>query len=828
MTSEQNKMKGRSGSIPVMDFLSRTLRISTVWKYLMAKVGMKRRNVKFKGRPETFYRMFFELAHDAIFLMQGDRFIECNPATLRMFGCRKEDIINERPMRFSPALQPDGGDSGAKALGKIHTALSGVSVLFEWRHCRLDGSEFDAEVSLNRVDLGGEPYLQAIVRDITERKRSEEALRIAHDQLLNIIEFLPDPTFVVDRDKKVIAWNHAIEILSGVPKEKMLGQGDYGYAVPFFGRRQPILIDLLDGPAGEVDPAYKFVRKVGDKVYAESFLPIIYQGKGAHLWGVAAPLYDRNGTRWGAIEAIRDVTDRVKAAESLSESEERFRAAFENGAIAMAITSLHHKLLRVNKAFCQMLGFSEGELVGRSFTEITYPDDIEKNLIELRRINDGIQNLFRIEKRYIRKDGAVIWADMSTACVRDAQGSPLYIITHVQDITDRKRAESEVQRLKNYLSNIINSMPSILVGMDQKGTVIQWNKLAEQMSGIAAGDAVGKSLKVLLPDFSPWIDSLQGKIEQHHPASLEKLLLVKDGERHFYDVVLYPLEANGVEGTVVRIEEVTEQARIQELMVQTEKMVLVGGLAAGMAHEINNPLGIITQAVQNIERRLSPELPANQRVAEELGLRLELLKTYFDRREIPIFIKDIQAASSRAARIIVNMLQFSRKSEAVHQQVRLSEVLEKAVELAANDYDLKKRYDFWSVEIIREYEPDLPVVPVITVEMEQVFLNLLKNAAQAMAANPPERKPRITLRLRRERDYAVAEVEDNGPGMEETVLRRIFEPFFTTKGPGVGTGLGLSVSYMIVTQNHKGLISVESTPGTGTRFTVKLPFLPKE
>jgi signal transduction histidine kinase len=273
----------------------------------------------------------------------------------------------------------------------------------------------------------------------------------------------------------------------------------------------------------------------------------------------------------------------------------------------------------------------------------------------------------------------------------------------------------------------------------------------------------------------------------------------------------------------VRIEDVTERTRIQALMVQTEKMISVGGLAAGMAHEINNPLGIISQAAQNIERRVSSELPANRQIAEELGIGLETIQAYLAKRDIPQFLWDVREASSRAARIVANMLQFSRKSESTLQSASLADVLDRALELAASDYDLKERYDFRSVEITREYDPVLPAIPMVMVEMEQVFLNLVKNAAQAMADNPPERKPRITLRLKRNERYAVVEVEDNGAGMEENVRRRVFEPFFTTKESGVGTGLGLSVSYMIVTQNHRGLIDVQSTPDQGTLFRIRLP-----
>jgi PAS domain S-box-containing protein len=391
------------------------------------------------------------------------------------------------------------------------------------------------------------------------------------------------------------------------------------------------------------------------------------------------------------------------------------------------------------------------------------------------------------------------------------------------EIAERKRAEAEVERLKNYLANIIDSMPSILVGMDRNEIVTQWNRQAERISGFSATEAVGRPITDLLPDFSPWIAGMRGEMDRQRPASMEKLLIEKGGERRFYDLMLYPLIANGVEGAVVRIEDATERARIQELMIQTEKMMSVGGLAAGMAHEINNPLGIITQAAQNIERRVSPEFPANRKAAEELGVSLEGIKAYFERRQIPEFIGSIRTASLRASRIIANMLQFSRCAGTTMQPASPVGIIEQALELAAGDYDLKKKYDFRSIEIIRDFAPDMPGVPMVAVEMEQVMLNLLKNAAQAMILNPPDRRPRITLRLRREERYALIEVEDNGPGMGEEVRRRAFEPFFTTKEPGMGTGLGLSVSYMIVTQNHKGLMEVESKPGRGACFRVRLP-----
>jgi PAS domain S-box-containing protein len=395
-------------------------------------------------------------------------------------------------------------------------------------------------------------------------------------------------------------------------------------------------------------------------------------------------------------------------------------------------------------------------------------------------------------------------------------------LTSLLSYRDLRESKAEIDRLRNYLSDIIDSMPSILVGMDNARAVTQWNRQAEVFAGIPAREAIGRPIADLLPGFASWIRTMGSDMDEHRPSSMEKLLIENEGERRFYDLMLYPLLVNSVGGGVLRIEDVTEKARIQELMVQTEKMMSVGGLAAGMAHEINNPLGIITQAVENIERRISPELPANRKVSEELGLNLERIRVYFDKRQISDFIASIRTASSRAAKIVANMLEFSRRTDTTIQPASLAQIVDQALELAASDYDLKKKYDFRSIDVIKDYQ-DMPQVPIVSVEIEQVMLNLLKNAAQAMIANPPDRKPGIILRLRREDRYAVLEVEDNGPGMTGDVLRRVFEPFFTTKEPGVGTGLGLSVSYTIVTQNHKGLMEVQSTPGTGTVFKVRLP-----
>jgi len=199
------------------------------------------------------------------------------------------------------------------------------------------------------------------------------------------------------------------------------------------------------------------------------------------------------------------------------------------------------------------------------------------------------------------------------------------------------------------------------------------------------------------------------------------------------------------------------------------------------------------------------------------------------RRRLFEMIDNIYNSSKSASDIVRNMLEFSRKSGGGFTPASLPSILDKAVDMARQDYDLKKNYDFRRIGIIRDYDPDMPSVPCKPQEIEQVLVNLLRNAAQAMFSHEDEaHPPAITLRTRLDGDYARIDVADNGPGMPEDVRKRVFEPFFTTKPVGVGTGLGLSVSFFIITRNHGGQFFVESAPGKGATFTVRLPLAQHE
>ncbi|WP_145188269.1 MULTISPECIES: ATP-binding protein [unclassified Pseudomonas] len=392
------------------------------------------------------------------------------------------------------------------------------------------------------------------------------------------------------------------------------------------------------------------------------------------------------------------------------------------------------------------------------------------------------------------------------------------------EVQVRSKIEKKLTGFQNYLNSIIDSMPSALIALDEQLYVTQWNHEATVLSGTPLDEALNQPIFLAFAPLKPYLPQLKESVEKHRVAKIERVTWAKDDEPRHYALTFYPLTGGGGRGVVIRIDDITQRLSLEEMMVQSEKMLSVGGLAAGMAHEINNPLGAILHNVQNIRRRLSPELARNQEQASELGIDLATVNRYLHNREVPQLLDGIQQAGARAAKIVTHMLSFSRRSDRQLAPCDLPALIDQALEIASNDFDLSIGFDFKGQAIVRQFDPNLGPVPCTANELEQVLLNLLKNAAQAIHQRPQASEPgRIVLRTRLNPPWAEIQVEDNGVGMPETVRKRTFEPFFTTKEIGQGTGLGLSVSYFIITNNHKGQMEVHSTPGQGTCFTLRLP-----
>jgi PAS domain S-box-containing protein len=441
----------------------------------------------------------------------------------------------------------------------------------------------------------------------------------------------------------------------------------------------------------------------------------------------------------------------------------------------------------------------------------------------------GEQVAGELQFRIIRPDGSIRWIEHFCQPVFDSNGGYLGARGSNSDITGRKMSDQALRESEQTFKKLFDESSDPILLM-RGGRFIECNEAAVRLIGAPDKESfLGATPLDISPEHQPdgrlSVDAAPGFAERAFSegnSRFEWLCRRYDGAPLLIEVSLVPIMLKGERLLHNTWRDITERKRVQEVLVQTEKLMSVGGLAAGMAHEINNPLAGILQSVQVIRRRLDERRAHNRDAARACGCELERVQAYLSDRRIPDFLENISQAGQRASRIVANMLEFSRKSDQEFTPRDLADVVDKSVDLAASDFDLNKKYDFKSIRIIRDYDPELPPVKCDPAEMQQVVFNLLKNAAQALAGDA-HGEPVILLRTRRRQGMAAIEVEDNGPGIPPEAVKHVFEPFFTTKGPGHGTGLGLSVSYYIVTAHHGGRMSVESSPGGGAKFVVDLP-----
>lgn len=380
-----------------------------------------------------------------------------------------------------------------------------------------------------------------------------------------------------------------------------------------------------------------------------------------------------------------------------------------------------------------------------------------------------------------------------------------------QTITELKATQTKLQNTQDYLNSIINSMPSILIGVNRSGDITHWNSSATLATDLLPHQALGQTLTSL----PSWIPITKADIETTITTGQPKQMRNQadiHGRVSYQNVTIYPLISSSTEGVVIRIDDLSHQVQLETMMMQNSKLISLGELSANLVHELNNPLAAITQNNQTLKRRMLSDEASNQDLARSLGLNWEALQDYLNQRGIEKMLSATDEAGQRAATLVKNMLNYARTMPDEHQPTDINLLINDTLNILSSTLD--------STIIDRQLEAKPLMAKINGAEIQQVLINLLQNAVQAVEGLP---HPLISISTRQNGDQVSISVRDNGPGISPEAIDKIFDPFYTTKAQGQGTGLGLSISHYIVTEQHGGNLSVCSTPSNGTEFLIDLP-----
>jgi len=755
----------------------------------------------------------------------GFHVLQWNPGAEKTFGYSAAEAIGRHGSFIIPEtakplvdavwatlLVARGGERGGERATNQNVTRDGRTILCEWYNTPL----VDAEGKVIGV--------ASLAQDVTERQQAEDKRRESEQRLADILQFYPDPTLVIDRAGRVTAWNRAIEELTGVPASEMLGKGDHEYAIPFYGERRPILIDLALQGDPEIEKKYTTIKRQGSSLAGEAYTPRLRNGK-FHLTATASVLRDANGEIVGAIESIRDNTERRLADQRLLESERRLADLLQFLPDATFVIDQHGTVTAWNKAIEDLTGVPAEQMLGRSNHEYALPFYGQRRpiLIDLALRPDA-----ELEKKYsnVVRRGATVSGEAiapavpggeicvyaAAAALRDASGQIIGAIESVRDITDRKRLEQALRESERLTRRILENAPIGIFRSTPDGRLLSLNPEGVRMCGYLtfedvqrAIDNYARNLYLDPADYDRFGEVLakQGAVNDF------EFLAHRAGGHQFWVSMHAALTADDA-GRPQYLDgfffDISERKQLEEVLRQAKELAEAAARAksefvANMSHEIRTPMnGVMAM----LDLALDTELSAEQREY------LTLARSSAD--SLLIVINDILDFSKIEA----------KKLEIEQVEFALAEVTEAVLPLIGVEAHQK------GLELLCEVAPELPTTLIgDPMRLKQVLLNLLKNAVKftsrghvllAVKARPAPSAQECELQL---------SVTDTGIGVAPDQIDRIFDSFTqsdasTTRKYG-GTGLGLTICKRLV-EMMGGAIWVESTLGAGStfHFTVRL------
>src|SRR5215217_3000459 len=524
-------------------------------------------------KSEARYRTVLDAAFDAILTITPDGIVRWfNGGAERIFGYRAEEVIGQPVTLLMPERYRDLCVDGLHSYLRTGEARV-VGGTTELVGLRKDGSEFPIEMSLGETHENRERLFTGVIRDVTERKRTEDALREMRDRFRSVFDHAPIGVAMVSLEGRYLQVNRSLCEILGYTEEELqaltwqeITHPDDLAASSAYAHR------IVEGKVPRYHLDKRFLHADGNTVWASLSVSLVRDAEGE-------PLY--------FVSQIQDVTERKRAESALRESEQRFRGSFERAATGMALVGTDGRFLRVNKSLCEILGYTERELLGKTFQEITHPEDLDADLDQVRRMLDGEIRTYQMEKRYFHKEGHVVWALLSVSLVHDEEDEPLYFVFQIQDVSERKKFEEAFERLSQQHEKVLEAAGEGIFGLDLHGNITFVNPAASDMTGWSTQDLLGRPMHNLLhhtkPDGAPY-PSEECPIYAAFTTGTthsrdDEVFWRKDGTSFPVEYTSTPVTEDGeVAGAVVTFRDITERKALKEQLQHQAFHDLLTGL----------------------------------------------------------------------------------------------------------------------------------------------------------------------------------------------------------------------------------------------------------
>ena len=607
--------------------------------------------------------------------------------------------------------------------------------------------------------------------DITEHKLVEAEMRRSEERFRLLIENSSEVISIIEANGVVRYQSPSIKHVLGYEPEDMIGKNAFAFAHPDDQQKAIETISLVrdhQGFASAIE--LRFLHKDGTERRLES---------------IANNLLD-DPVVAGIVVNSRDITDRKNAEEALRLTQ----LSIDRSADAVYWIGKDGQFLYVNDSACRMVGYTRKEMFSMHLCDIDVIF-IAENWPETWETTKR-RETFTFESRQRNKRGKIFPVEVSASYL-EFNGKE-YICAFVRDITERKIMERALRQSEREYRNLFENATDTMVVFDpETGIILEANSRACEMYGLTKDELLGVSLKVIAKDVAGGEERVREILTHGGVKNFETVHFRKDGTPIDLLENSSLIEYAGRTSIVSTFREVTQIKRLQQQLVQSEKLAALGQLVSGVAHELNNPL---TSVIGYTQLAL-----AGSALDHQIRERLDI----------------VSREAERTRRIVQNLLSFSRQHKPSRTAVDLNDLLERTLELRT--YEMRVN----NIKINRELG-SIPMVIADGHQLQQVFLNIVVNAEQAI--NSCERGGTLTVRSKVKQvdgnDWMEIQIADDGPGIPPENINKIFDPFFTTKPVGKGTGLGLSISYGIM-KEHGGAIRAESKPGNGTTFIIELP-----